>query len=313
MYKIVLIGAGTIGKRHLQSLLDLADKAEIYVVENNKQAYLNVKTEFEGTMCVADVRELPEELDVAIIATTSSVRRQVFESLIVHTKVHNIVFEKVLFQKEEDYYWVEQKLKDYRIKAWVNCARREWDAYHWLKDKMKNTEQFTYSYVDSNWGLACNGIHMIDIIQFLGGGQPVVDSSYILPGVIPSKRLGFYEFYGTIVGSCGKCKFFQLTCTDSEAPQVNEILGDNIQIRIDETNQTVQIAEKDKGWNWEEYPFRQMYQSQLTARVVMDIIEKGECRLVDYKQSMNEHLKYIAAISDYFYREGMEKQICPIT
>lgn len=31
---------------------------------------------------------------------------------------------------------MQERLKEKKINAWVNCARREWDAYHQLKEKV---------------------------------------------------------------------------------------------------------------------------------------------------------------------------------
>ncbi len=62
-----------------------------------------------------DVRDLPEVIDVAVLAMTAQYRREVFDKLISHVKVKNIIFEKVLFQRVADYYYVGEILKKLHI------------------------------------------------------------------------------------------------------------------------------------------------------------------------------------------------------
>lgn len=56
--------------------------------------------------------EFPHEIELVVIATSSNMRRIVFEQLIDHAFVKYILFEKVLFQRKEDYYFVQEKLKE---------------------------------------------------------------------------------------------------------------------------------------------------------------------------------------------------------
>ena len=87
---IVLIGLGTIGKRHLESLIKLKRKYTIYLIDTNlkalefckKKICKNINTHnffFSNKMT-----NLPKFIDLAIIATNADKRREVTEKLVYY-------------------------------------------------------------------------------------------------------------------------------------------------------------------------------------------------------------------------------------
>lgn len=315
MKNIAIIGVGALGKRHLQSMVDLKDECNIYAVEINEDIINVLKTEFSDVNFITTIDELPKELEVVVIATNSNIRRQIFQQLINNSKVNNIVFEKVLFQKEEDYYFVQNKLNELNIHAWVNCARREWDSYKLLHKELKNFNELHFSAIGGQWGIGCNGIHILDLIEYLAGDEvETLDISGLENKIVESKRNGFYEFFGTITGEAGRCKNFTLTCMDdSNLPFLIEIITEKSRFLIDEGNNNLFVANIESNWQWEQIEFKQVYQSQMTARVLKSIMDNKSCNLPDYESSMKLHLKYILPLINFFKSNGMGGQLCPIT
>ena len=314
MYAIATIGVGNIGRRHLQSLMNLpADQYSIFAVEPFENTRLALTQEFSNISIFENISELPSNIDLAIIATSSNVRRDVFQSLINHAQVKNIIFEKVLFQKIDDYYYVKERLQSLNIKAWVNCARRETEAYKTLRKELFNSREFIFTTIGGQWGMGCNSVHMLDLIEFLSD-SPVdqLNISALEDGIVPSKRGGFYEFFGTITGSAGKCKHFTITCmNNSNLPSLNVITTESARYLIDESKRKLF---KYTNASWSESNFHLPYVSQSTAGIVRSIIETGNCNLPNYETSMKTHLKFIIPLFDFFSKQGYkEKSICPIT
>ena len=313
---IAVIGVGALGKRHLQSLHDLGKEYNLFAVEVDQSTLQKLEKEFgEEVTFYNTISSLPLELEACVIATGSNTRRTVFEELIKISKVKNILFEKVLFQKKDDYYWVEKVLQEKGINAYVNCVRREWDSYKWLKEEMRDMRSFTYTVTGGEWGLCCNGIHMIDLMLYLADeAEYEIDNSSIGPEITPSKRKGFYELYGTLAGKSGKCKFFQISCMrETETPSLVLIESDVCNAMIDEAKQFAYISKPEDGWKWHKREFLVPYQSQLTAKTIRGMIDKN-CNLPTYEMSMRSHLIYINALQECFIRNGWGgKSICPIT
>lgn len=316
MYNLVIIGVGALGKRHLESVLKSEMPFQVYVVDSNKEAVdAAVALDEKRVIGGQDVDILPEKIDVAVIATSSAVRRMVFEQMISKSEVKNIIFEKVLFQRKEDYFAVEKQLQKRGIKAWVNCARREQNSYIDLKKIVDKSKYFTFQLSGGNWGLGCNGIHMLDLVQFLSGSRDCrMESMNLLPVVEESKRKGYKEIYGSVAGNCGKCLSFVITCMkDSTLPMQLELAGDNFRARIMEGSQKMVLQCADNEWTPEDYEFPMRYQSQLTQKVVESILEKGQCNLPEYEEAMQLHLLYIEPLMKFFEEQGLEAGLCPIT
>lgn len=316
MYQLAIIGVGALGKRHLESVLKSEIPIKVYVVDNNKETVDEAVALSGGRATgLTEVGLLPKILDIVIIATSSAVRRMVFEELTGHCRVQNIVFEKVLFQRMEDYFAVEKELEQQEIRAWVNCARREYDSYRELKKAVDKCSRFSLWVAGGDWGLGCNGIHMLDLIEYFGGiGKCEITNVNLVPVVEESKRKGYKEIFGTVAGICGKCEAFSITCFQgSTLPMKIGISGDNFQCVISEGEKKIQVMRAENSWEIEEKGFLINYQSELTQKVVESILENGTCRLPDYRQAMNLHLKYIKPLISFFEDQGEERGLCPIT
>ncbi|NJM62856.1 MAG: alpha/beta hydrolase [Oscillatoriales cyanobacterium RU_3_3] len=57
------------------------------------------------------------------------------------------------------------------VKTWVNCPRRMQPAYHKLRQDLHGHSPITMRVVGGGWGLACNGIHFLDLAAFLFGRE----------------------------------------------------------------------------------------------------------------------------------------------
>lgn len=316
MYNIAVIGVGAIGKRHLESLLNLDDSYRIYIVDRDQEMVCRARELNRERITGGTTAEiLPSHIHVAIIATSSAVRREVFEQLLAHSSVDNILFEKVLFQRETDYAAVKRQLEEQKIRAWVNCSRREYDSYRSLKKMLEHTEFFTFSIEGGCWGLGCNGIHMLDLISYLSDCKSVkINNLNLLPLTEESKRKGYQEFYGSIVGECGKCRGYVISChRNSGMPMVIDISGNDFRCSILEQRQTMYIMRKENNWAIEETQFVVPFQSQLTQKVIERIISTGDCSLTKYEESMELHLAFIKPLMSFFESRGFEPGVCPIT
>jgi pyrroline-5-carboxylate reductase len=134
MHTILLIGAGNIGRRHLQGLLLSPFSYSIYVVDPiaacldlAKAAVAEVEAPtvaLHTIQYLSSIQLAPTNCDVAIIATNADVRKLVVEELIAHTTPRYLILEKVLFQKEADYKTIGQLIYQKNIPTFVNCTRR---------------------------------------------------------------------------------------------------------------------------------------------------------------------------------------------
>lgn len=316
MYNIVIIGVGALGKRHLQSIMNSKYDMKIYCIDPYKHAldgFLDKnQSENKEILFSTNIDIVPKEVDFALFSMSSIGRREMFERLVERAVVKYIVFEKVLFQKVEDYYAVEQKLIEHDIKAYVNCVRRIQECWLNLKKEMDTIETFEYHMTGGRWGMACNIIHMLDAVAFLAGCDDIILLDLNLNNeIIESKRKGYKEFFGTVSGKCGKCNNFSISCYDTDMPSIIDIITPDYRYRINEVEGKCSKTTIDGQVI--ETNFIIKLQSQLTETYIESLFETGTLALTSFEESMKIHLSLIEPLTDFFVRNGMEERLCPIT
>ena len=318
-YNVAILGLGALGKGHLSSILNSKLAMDIYCYDINECAmegfcwdnkFANKKINIINTLM-----HLPEKIDFALFAMTSNSRREMFDKVISCCEVKNILFEKVLFQSVGDYTHVRDTIKNLGINAWVNCSRRQMESYQSLKKELAGATEMQISISGGEWGLACNVIHELDIIEFLSGSDAtVVNKMELLPVIVDSKRKGFKEIFGTISGNSGKKCMFSITCMkDTQVPLVMTISTDIGQYIIFESEQKMIFLTKVNDYEMREVDFVIPYQSQMTQFVIEDILLRHKSRLTEFEDSSRLHLKIIKPFLQFFRENGMETELCPIT
>lgn len=316
MYNIAVIGVGALGKRHLQSIMNSKYDMKIYCIDPYEHAMDGFLDENQSVnkevFFSTNIDIVPREIDFALFSMSSNGRREMFEQLIERATVKYVVFEKVLFQKVEDYYAVEKELKENGIKAWVNCGRRVQDLWMGLKKEMDKVETFEYHIAGGRWGMACNTVHILDAIAYLAGCDDMILLDLNLKNeIIESKRKGYKEFFGTIDGRCGKCNNFSISCYDTDLPSVIDIITPDCRYRINEAKGECSKTSIDGSVI--ETNFKVKLQSQLTETYIESLFKTGTLALASFEESMKIHLSLIEPLTDFFVRNGMEERLCPIT
>lgn len=169
--KILILGAGEIGSRHLQSMARCALPLKIYVHSNNVQSlkvcedrWLEVASTsslHQLIMC-ANLENLPVQIDLVIASSTASSRPELIEGIANKTQVTFWVLEKVLAQSSG------------KIKAMmenVSLSSQSWVNYYmladpWYAEIKRHLLPFTLKRMEvigGDWGLACNSLHFIHL------------------------------------------------------------------------------------------------------------------------------------------------------
>ena len=324
MITILVIGAGGIGMRHMQSIASLKEPFQCWAIDPSQSALDKVKALLDTMDTAASFRyitsqnDAPEAADVCVVATSSLVRRAVTEQLLSRKTVRHLVLEKFLFPCEEDYEAIGALLRQKDVPCFVNTPRCMYPGWQMLEEAFAGFEgKLHYSLVGGSWGLACNSIHYLDILDRLLGGDAAFtyDLSALDPSLCPCKRPGYIEFSGTLRVGHPRASSIELVCERSNAMwPIQCISTDTLRFVISEPEQRAWRASLAGGWKLEELPFPIRYQSQLTATVVEELMQKGTCELTTYEHSAKLHLPLLRALlKQYNQYEGKSEKLCPIT
>jgi predicted dehydrogenase len=314
--RILLVGAGQLGSRHLQALASLDEPASIQVVDPSGASLDTARQRWGEVNGHESVEFLPSlagaapEVDVAIVATAADVRRSAIESMLNRVRPSYAILEKVLFQHPDDFDAVAGLFANKGTRAWVNCPRRMWPFYQELKSRVKPPVHMDVT--GTNWGLACNAIHLIDLFAYLSGAKDYFLTPSFDEGHTESKRDGFIELTGSLTadfGAAGEASVRSLA--SGETPFVIIIEDTAHNWKIEEGNGTAVAFVKSTGAGTEQV-MKVPFQSQLTNIAVTQLLSDGECPLTPYGESWALHLPLLSAISEHLYGPGKVDR-CPIT
>ena len=319
--KVLIIGAGQLGSRHLQGALKSSHKLLITIVDPSSDSLKLSKiraNEIElgnSETKIKYMREIPKNknFNICIISTNANIRARVTQVLLVNCYTKHIIFEKILFQKEADFEIISKLIKKKNISAWVNCPRRTYSNYQKIKNIINAKKPLKMSINGSSWGMACNAIHFIDLFSFLVDSFNLeVTKMNLSKYIFKSKRGGsFYEVNGQIEFKIG-IHLLKISCRHGKKT--------SLQIKIKNNNIEYSINELEGIWQSNingltKLKYHKMpYQSDMTKNLIDDLIDKNQCYLTSYQESHKHHMPFLSVIKKHLSKTLKKKFAgCPIT
>ena len=323
MYNLVIIGVGKLGIRHLQASLLCKVPIKLHIIDVSNDSIKNAKEmieslknkELEDYVFSNKIKDLPDTIDLVIVATSANVRAPIIKNLIAQKKVCYMVLEKVLFQRVEDYYEIGKLLEHHNVKTWVNCPRRMMIGYKRIQEIFNQERLQNVVIQGGNWGLGCNSIHMIDLISyFIGSKKGLVCNGELLDKtIIESKRSGFLEFTGTLSGKIGDDTRFIITSNaNNDEPIIMYFFGGKTTLIVKENEKKAFFT--TDGLQYQDMDLPILFQSQLSNIFIEEILKTGDCELTQYDISTELHIPIIKTFIKHQiqYGEG-DDELCMIT
>jgi Oxidoreductase family, NAD-binding Rossmann fold len=323
MYKIVIVGAGQLGSRHLQGVLRANLQASIEVVDPNSVALENAKKRVDEISYEKNSKSIAfltcltavsKHIDLCIVASTANVRFNIIQTLVSVSTIRFLILEKILFQDLDQYDLTQELLAKNGIQTWVNCPRRMVPEYKALQSRINTNEPISFVLLGSNWGLGCNAIHFIDLFTFFTGNHKLVFNTDRIHKIIPAKREGFYELVGTLSGSQQNNAEIVLQSKEQQNAFISiSILTGTFYCTINEIKGLMTIMDTTSQQT-EDIKISIPLQSQLTIKICEDLLLRGHCDLTSYPISSLLHKQLLSSYVDVFERNGFSlHKSCPIT
>lgn len=298
MKRVLVVGCGNIGFRHLQALCRVATPLDITVVEPNEAVHERILGQFDAASEAPHRFELGTELpgeaesfDLVVVATTASQRRAIVESLLSRFDVAVMILEKVLFQKDADYDAVAESLERHGVRAYVNCGRRTFDGYRDLRRELHRPVDVVVR--GQRLGLASNAVHFLDLAEFLNDASVIaVDATALEPGSVPGKRADVVEIFGTMRAALDNGATLAVESLDVDPVRIEiELRSADRVIIIDELART-----QSEGGEVETFVSQNVSD---TFEIYADAVDHRECSLTPYADSSRQHRFYLAALRSH--------------
>lgn len=263
----------------------------------------------------SNLMEASAIFDIVIVATNANHRYGIVQELLTTKRVKYLILEKVLFQKLDEYDQIDKILDKYDVPCWVNHTRRLFPFYQLLKEKLKGEKQLSVNVQGGDWGLACNGLHFIDLIAYLADSQELIlDPVFLNNNIYSSKRPGYIEIQGLLSGKIGD-NIFTLYSNEEPGLHIISIASDHYRYIIDEANGMVWESSVYEKWQWKSKQEKIVYfQSELTQTIVEKILTEGICSLPTYHEATAMHKPFIKTLLNHYNQiKNLTVDILPIT
>lgn len=319
--KIILIGCGNIGSRHLQAIVKLKDNTSIEIVEPNIKAQKLAKTKLNEIKFKKNnheiiwhesLSEIKNESNLVIVATNAEGRIKLIKELL-NLGHKRFIIEKIVCQSSYQYNQILILMKKFHAKGWVNTNRRYFGVYKKIKKEFSNSNFIQLSVFAGNSGLGTNAIHFLDLFSWLTKEYEIkLNGEFLEKKIITNKKGSRYkEFLGTIIGYT-KSSFVSLTFFPSKKESfMVKIYGHDRFAVIDE------LEEKGYFFNpkgKKELKVKFGHTSELTTKIVQDILLKDDCLLPSLKESSVLHKELFRVFNKHIKNIlNKDVKLCPIT
>ena len=329
----MIIGFGSIGNRHFQSLLKIKKKLNIYLIDpkfnRNKSDFLDLNSISSNakifTYSNLDIwLKKKIILDVCIIATNSDMRFDILKKIISSTKVKNIILEKFLFNKVSDYKKAQRLFFVNPIPIFVNQWMCQSLVIRNILSKFKN-DKVDIDVTGHEWGMACNIVHFIDLIRYINldnFSKPKILNFNLSKKIRPAKRQGFFEIYGDISINYGVHNLY-VNCIEDAHDVGSSPFGIDIKIKSRNYPKKIINFNLKSGWvNGEEtiegntFKFTNKIEliSDMTQEIVQKLLINKKIYLPTLQQSINQHLVISVLFAEHFKKTiNTKKGLCPVT
>lgn len=279
---ILIVGLGNIGKRHLESFINLNRNLVIYCVDI-KFSEKKIKINNKDILYTNSLKDFKRVFDVCVISTNSEERFSILKKVVKKNLCKKIILEKVTFSNLAQYKEA-QKLSNSKTKIYINCPRRSWLSYRNLKKNIRNENLKLIEIQGYNWGILSNMIHFLDLFSYLSNVKKIEliydDCNKIFSS---SKRNGYYEVFGSFIF---KNSFMTLLIVND-----NKFFNKNSVIRIETNKNIYEINEKLEEIKKKNINSRSIkiskFQTFLQSNISSDYLKK--INLVDLNGSLSSH------------------------
>ena len=317
---LAIIGCGEIGQRHFESVLNLDYKMKIFLVDKSatclekcKQISLR-KKKLNSFYFVKNVNEIDEDFDFVIVATNSDHRFSVLKELYKYKTPKFMILEKFLFNKLIYFNEANKLFKLAGTKVWVN----QWMSTEFpdFSNIFSETNGINISVKGTNWNFCSNCVHLIEWFHHINKKKIILFNSSLENLVIENKRRGFLETFGSLEFNDENNNKLFLQCSYEKNSEreifislSNKSSSAEFQLTSNELKGFIFSSNQKKNIN-----FKIRYQSERTSIYIKDILEKNECTLPTYDQSMFHYKLVFQTFKNHFDKSGHKtNDLLPVT
>lgn len=326
-HRVLIVGCGELGSRHLQAVTSLPQVREVEVVDPRPEALAMGRARLDEVpdrnraityRWLSSLEDAAPGGELCIIATQADVRCRLVKEVAGRLGYSRFLLEKLVAQSVRDYEDLIRFAAERKLSVWVNCKTRLHPSHARVKAQLDPGDSIVLSVTGGNHGLINNGVHAADLFVFYDGASQIESTgSRIDPILHSSKRgNGMFDLSGTLHGYSEKGSQLTLSfAAGHEAPMQYTITSRRYRAIIDDMMKRICESSADSGWDWRVVPFEaNMLVSHMTRAFAADILSSGQCQLPTLENCYPAHRFILGELVPHFNRLlGRESDRCPAT
>ena len=323
--KVLIVGCGQIGSRHLQAICCLPEILEIEVVDPSPQSLAVGQTRLEEVASrnpaltvrwLTDISQCSKEGDLCLVTTRAQGRFDLVQRIVEKLGYSSFLLEKIATQSIQEFKDLINYSRHHALKGWVHCQTRTYEVHRYIKSLLDPMEPIIFTEVAGNHGLACNGIHAADLFLFYDGtNQITLETSRLDDEVHPSKRgSGLMDVSGFLFGRSPKGSQLILSYDrHHRLSDVNTITTPRGRFIIDLNYPMAWGC--SAGRSWQPIDVTENFLVSQTSKKLISLILRNEpCGLPTLEESLPAHEFILGALLPHFNRLCQrEETSCPVT
>ena len=326
-FRVLIVGCGELGSRHLQAVSALGEVGEIEVVDPAPDRLQTGRMRVDQVedrnpeiryRWLTTLDEASREGDLCVVATQADIRCSIVRDVADRSSYNRFLLEKIVAQSVDDYDDLLALARTRGLSVWVNCKKRGHEAHRTVKARLNPNQPLILSVIGGNHGLATQGVHAADLFAFYDGASRIEGGEVQVDPVLhPTKRgPGVSELSGTLNGRSEKgSRFFLSLDSTHRAPPIFSVVSDVYRAVVDDMTRSFYESAAESGWQWSQVPYNQdLKVSTMTRSFVRDILQTGGCELPTLEECRPAHDFILTALRPHFSRLiGRELDRSPVT
>ena len=325
MARVLIVGCGELGSRHLQAVAALPEVTTIDVVDPRPEALelgrqrLAEVADRAPALAVRWLTTLPQDPRVAelcIVATRAEQRCALVQQVATQVGVRQFLIEKVVGQSVAEIEALSACANEQGLSIWVNCKMRAYPFHRRAKSRFADGEPMTFSVVGGNHGLASNGLHLVDLFAFYDGCRRIEPMASAIDPVLHQTKRGLFDLSGTLHGVSERSSHLLLTyAPDHQHSELILIANRRYRCVVDHVQRWVMESDEASGWAWRPVSFEgNLMVSNMTKTFAHDILASGRCELPRLEDALVAHRFVLSELRPHFSRlMEREVELCPVT
>jgi predicted dehydrogenase len=325
--RILLVGCGQLGSRHLQAVASLPEVYEIQVVDPNAGSLALGQTRLK------EVPDLNREIkfswlpglekashggDLCILPTQARGRGELIKKIAKELGYKRFLVEKIVTQSMREYYDLMGFSKEQDLSIWVDCQTRTYEIHRRIKAQLDPQEPIVFGDFGGNHGLACNGIHYADLFLFYDNAKKIKSAGSRIDPILHKTKRGkdIFDLSGTLLGGSDKGS----TCIISYSarhlsPDYVSIQTSRGKYIVDHIRQVAFESLAAEDWQWKPIELKENYRiSHLSKGFVSKILNDQDPLLPTLEECRASHEYILGELLPHFNRLlKVEQGICPVT